>query len=66
MKTRAGAVLLVLTIGATTAADALARTAVYRDPPSYKGVSTAPKTVAPPSPAPPAPVGLSAAGSSPI
>lgn len=57
--------LVVVVALVSTAADAVARTVVYRDPPSYKGISTAPKTVAPPAATPPPPVSLSSAGSFP-
>jgi len=51
---------------ALLSADAVAATKnVYRDPPSYKGVSTAPKTVAAPAPKAPPPLSLSSAGSFP-
>lgn len=52
--------LLVLDAGAVAAGPV-----VYRDPPSYEGVKTAPKTQAPPAPQPPPPVTLSAAGTFP-
>jgi hypothetical protein len=57
------AVLIVF--AASPAVAAAARTPVYRDPPSYKGVKTAPKTKAAPLPKPPPPVGLSDAGTYP-
>ncbi|MCW2990986.1 MAG: domain containing protein, partial [Solirubrobacterales bacterium] len=59
-------VAIVVAMLAVGAADASAAgKIVYRDPPSYKGVKTAPKTVAAPVPKAPAPVTLSSAGSSP-
>jgi len=52
-------------VGIAPAIASAAGTPVYRDPPSYKGVKTAPKTKAAPAPKPPPPVALSDAGSFP-
>ncbi len=56
-------VLLVVTVCGV--APARARQPVYRDPPSYQGISRAPRTSAPPAPTPSAPVVLSQAGTFP-
>lgn len=66
MGRQAGTAAIAAAVLAMLAADAgAAGRIVYRDPPSYKGVSTAPKTVAAPAPKPPPPATLSGAGSFP-
>ncbi|MFL5844415.1 MAG: hypothetical protein ACJ762_06950 [Solirubrobacteraceae bacterium] len=52
-------------LAGTTAQATAATRPVYRDPPSYAGVKTAPKTVAAPAPQAPPPLTLSEAGSFP-
>jgi hypothetical protein len=67
MAGRRSAVAATVTLAAMAmgAAQAPAKTSVYRDPPSYTGIKKAPPTKAPPAPKPPPPVSLSAAGSFP-